>query len=89
MRTLLLLLAALGLSLPTGCAVVDGAREAASATAKALTPNSRGYRDSTDEADDDWNFVGEDANGLRPMERGGDPLLSAKARSIERNLGVE
>jgi hypothetical protein len=59
------------------------------ATVKTFTPSADGYHDGTDDVDQQWSSWDKQASGLRPMERGGDPLLSSKARQIERNLGVE
>lgn len=43
---------------------------------------------------DQWSYVGEEARGDRPVEHDPDPwwqkwVMSSKARSIERNLGIE
>ncbi|GIX04527.1 MAG: hypothetical protein KatS3mg114_0396 [Planctomycetaceae bacterium] len=42
---------------------------------------------------DQWEYVGKDARGVRPMEEDPDPLKhwlrSPKAAAIERNLGIQ
>lgn len=43
---------------------------------------------------DQWKYVGDEARGDRPKEKDPDPwyqkyIMSAKARNIERNLGIE
>ena len=56
-----------------------------------LRPND--YRDTTNDAEDEWSSVGRTANTVRVVEKDNDPfrqwMLSPKARSIERNFGIE
>lgn len=76
----------------SGCLVIDAGREMWKQTVKVLTPDPSGYNDGIDESESDPLFSSWDkqAHGLRPVEKGaGDPLLSAKARQIERNLGAD
>ncbi len=77
----------------SGCAMVGPARHFTTESWKIFKPNSRGYRDSTDEVDDQWSIVGKEGRGDRAPEREADPfkkwLQSPKAASIERNLGIE
>ena len=52
------------------------------------------YRDPTDEENDEWSFAGKEARGDRPRERDPDRwwrkyVMSPKARSIERNMGID
>ena len=50
-------------------------------------------RDPTEEETEDWNAVGREARGNRPLEKNTDPawldFRSSQAKSIERNLGIE
>lgn len=76
----------------SGCLVVDAGRDMWKQTVRTFTPDSSGYNDGIDEPGNDPLFSSWDkqAHGLRPVEKGeGDPLLSAKARQIERNLGAD
>lgn len=57
-------------------------------------PKGTDYGSSEDDDLDDWGFVGEEARGDRPKEVDPDPwwqryVMSSRARSIERNLGIE
>ena len=77
----------------SGCALLQPAKTFAHASWRAFRPKPNDYRDMTEESDDQWAFVGEEARGARPVEHDPDPfkkfLMSEKARSIERNLGVD
>lgn len=56
-----------------------------------LRPND--YRDTTKESQDEWTDVGRTASTVRAVQKDDDPfrklMLSPKAISIERNLGIE
>lgn len=57
-------------------------------------PNANGIGDGTDTTDEGWiREAGVEARGDRPLEKDPDVfrdmLMSPKARSIERNLGIE
>jgi len=56
-------------------------------------PRVSDYRDHTQEEDDEWEAVGKEARGNRPLENENDPLkewfMSPKAKAIERSLGYE
>ena len=59
-----------------------------------MRPKGTDYRDDSSDDIDDWSFVGDEARGDRPKEMDPDPwwqqyVMSSKARSIERNLGIE
>ena len=77
----------------SGCALVQPAQTFTRSSWRAFRPKPNDYRDVTDESEDQWAFVGEEARGTRPVEHDPDPfkkfLMSEKARSIERNLGVD
>lgn len=68
-----------------GCASWDSALDA-------MRPP--GYHVTAEEKDDDWEWVGEEGRAGRPMEHDPDPwfkyfVQSDRARSIERNLGID
>lgn len=60
---------------------------------KSMKVQPNGYRDTTSETEDEWTSVGRTASTVRGIEKDEDPLrkwmLSPKAMSIERNLGIE
>ena len=89
-----LFLALCGLWLQTGCSVLESVNETTRQSLRLMRPNPNGYRDLTDEEDDSWEFVGQLARGDRPREQDPDPwwgkfVMSEKARSIERNFGID
>jgi len=92
-RFCLWILAASSLAAVGGCALVQPAQTLARSSWRSLRPKPNDYRDTIDESEDQWAFVGEEARGTRPVEHDPDPfkkfLMSEKARSIERNLGVD
>lgn len=78
----------------TGCALIKPTETFFGGLGRALKFRPNDYRDTTDEPTDEWDFVGKDARGNRPVLREPDTwwqkyMMSEKARSIERNLGVE
>ncbi len=78
----------------TGCAMVQPAHEAFSDSMDSLKPKSQDYRDPSDQTGEEWNIVGEEGRGHMAPERDPDPwwqrlVMSPKARSIERNLGIQ
>lgn len=92
MKRILVCVAVLGLL--SGCAMMrEGADEAYSETTRTMKMKSGGYGDGTEELDEDWTFVGEE--GRADMEKEKEPdrmwwnfVMSEKARSIERNVGI-
>lgn len=71
----------------SGCTPASSIRE----TFSSLKASSEDYRDTTDESDPQWDAVGREARGDRPLESENDPfrfLMSEKARSIERSVGI-
>ena len=80
-------------TLATGCGLVQTTKEASRDSMKMFRPKPDDYRNTTEEAEDEWSRMGESARSMRPTEKNNDPLrnilLSPKARSIERNLGVD
>lgn len=82
----------LSLCLP-GCGLMKSAQQVTSESMKSLKPRPTDYRDTTSESEDEWTSVGRTASSVRGIEKDSDParkwLLSPKALSIERNLGIE
>ncbi len=83
-----------GLFLQTGCTVLEPMNEMTRQTLRLMRPNPNGYRDPTEEEDSSWDFVGQLARGDRPREKDPDSwwgkyIMSEKARSIERNFGID
>ena len=96
MRFFVLAVLPLVLASAPGCMLTDMFRESARTTKRIYTPDTNGYRDTSEEpgAGDEWAFVGEDGRGGQPREHDPDPfwkrwVMSEKARSIERNLGYD
>jgi hypothetical protein len=78
----------------TGCALMESSQEATRQTFRLFKARPSDYRDTTEEEGDEWDYVGVEARGHLPRERDPDRwfkkhLQSEKARSIERNLGVD
>ena len=90
-KSLPLVLAVASLVLQSGCAVFQPLKEVNDYVVRSLRPNPHDYRDSTDDEEDEWSFVGKEARGNMAPESSNDPLrkylTSPKARSIEANLG--
>lgn len=88
----LLIVVALSVSSP-GCGLMQSAKQMTSESMKSLKPRPTDYRDTTGEMDDEWTSVGRTASNVRGIEKDNDPvrkmILSPKALSIERNLGIE
>lgn len=85
-----------GLSLLHGCRAMQTMRGMAQQTFQAFRPTSAHYDDPTASSGDPWvQQAGVEARGDRPKETANDPLglrnifMSEKARSIERNMGIE
>ena len=72
-----------------GCGLMQTARNATRESMQLMRPKPNDYRDMTQESDSEWNSVGDVVRGERTVSKGADSLLSPKARSIERNLGVD
>lgn len=76
-----------------GCGLMQSAQTMTRESMSMMKPKPHDYRDSTDESRDEWTEFGESARAMRPAEKDNDPLRNwlstPKARSIERNLGVE
>jgi hypothetical protein len=89
-RTVLLLVV-LAIS-QTGCALMEPVQTFSRGIGKTLKPRGTDYSSPGDDVDSQWDFVGVEARGDRPIEIDNDPfrngLMSPRARAIERNLGI-
>ena len=93
LRSFVIVTVLTGLALTqVGCALVDPVQTFSRGVWRTFKPRGLDYTNSGDDADSEWDFVGVEARGDRPMERDSDPfrnrLLSPRAQSIERNLGI-
>ncbi len=79
----------------TGCVLVKPLEPMAKYVKHSLTFRGDDYADPTEMEDEAWvSQVGEEARGDRPREKDPDPwfkryFMSEKARSIERNVGID
>ena len=78
----------------TGCTIFNSIPEMTRQSVRMFKPRPFDYRDTTEEDQDEWSYVGTEARGDRPLEHDPDPwfkrlFMSGKARSIERNLGYD
>lgn len=78
----------------SGCSMVEHPTSAMRRMTRMFTPNPRDFSDGSEEDTGEWDFVGEEGRGDRTRERDPDPwfkkyLMSEKANSIERNLGID
>ncbi len=76
----------------TGCAIFKPINRMSSAMWTAFKPSSADQSNG-DEATGEWDFVGIEGRGDRPLDREYDKLdywmKSPKHREIERNLGIQ
>ena len=76
-----------------GCGLMQSARMMTRESMKSMKARPNGYRDTTQEVEDEWTSVGRTASTVRGVEKDDDPMrkimLSPKSISIERNLGIE
>lgn len=80
----------------SGCVLVESVQDMGRQTQRVFTFRPADYRDLTEEETDDWTEdVGREGRGNQPMQKTEEPdwmrnlLSSEKARSIERNVGIE
>lgn len=78
----------------SGCAMVEHPKTAMRQMTRMFTPNPNDWDEQSDEDSGEWDFVGEEGRGDQTRERDPDPwfkkyLMSEKANSIERNLGID
>ncbi len=92
MRTLVRLALIALLPPLTGCAVFKPMQDASKAMWSAFKPSSQDYAPG-DDATGEWDFVGIEGRGDKPLEREYDRLdyilKSPRHREIERNLGIQ
>ncbi|MCX7388029.1 MAG: hypothetical protein NTX48_15300 [Planctomycetales bacterium] len=77
-----------------GCAMVESPRVAMRRMTRQFTPRPTDVGEDSDEDDGQWDFVGDEGRADYDRERDPDPwygkyIISEKARSIERNMGVD
>ncbi|MCE2793845.1 MAG: hypothetical protein ACK5TG_15280 [Planctomyces sp.] len=78
----------------TGCSLVESPKSASRRFTRMFTPNGRDWSDPAQEDNGEWDFVGDEGRAEFAREQDPDPwygkhLMSDKARSIERNLGID
>ena len=92
-RLMLLTAGLIGLQL-AGCAMVESPRVAMRRMTRQFTPNPVDNGDDSDKDKGEWDFVGDEGRADYHRELDPDPwwgkiFVSEKARSIERNCGVD
>lgn len=92
-RIVLLTACLIGLQL-AGCAMIESPRSAMRRMKRTFTPKPTDVGEEADKDDGQWDFVGDEGRADYDRERDPDPwfgkyIISDKARSIERNLGVD
>jgi len=92
-RTALFTACLIGLQL-AGCSMVESPRTAMRRMTRTFTPRPVDPGDDSDKDDGQWDFVGNEGRADCDRDRDPDPwygkyIVSEKARSIERNLGVD
>ncbi|MEN9556860.1 MAG: hypothetical protein RLZZ232_3146 [Planctomycetota bacterium] len=88
-----MLLPAVLLLLLAGCSLVEHPKTASRRFGRMFTPRPFDG-ESVDEDNGEWDFVGDEGRAEYDREQDPDPwfgkyLMSDKARSIERNLGID
>lgn len=78
----------------TGCTSLTGPQNAFAKSSRMFKPDTRDYDDGSDEDGHEWDFVGKEGRAGQEREQDPDPwfkqmFMSEKARSIERNLGID
>ena len=79
-----------------GCGIMQAGKQITQASFRQFSPKTSDYADPTNDGSDsadEWDFVGSEGRGDLPRDKESDGLTkwisSPKARSIERNLGVD
>lgn len=80
--------------LSSGCSLVETPKAAMRRMTRMMTPNPRDFSDDAADDSGEWDFVGDEGRGDQTRERDPDQwfkryLMSEKANSIERNLGID
>ena len=78
----------------SGCSMIEHPTSAIRRMKRLMTPNPTDFDEQSDEDTGEWDFVGDEGRGDQTRERDPDPwfkkwLMSEKANSIERNLGID
>lgn len=78
----------------SGCSMVESPKSATRRMTRMFTPNPEDWDSEVNEDDQEWDFVGDEGRSDQSRERDPDPwfkkyLMSEKANSIERNLGID
>ena len=89
----LCIIVALSLCVP-GCGLMQSTRNLTRESMKSMKMRPNDYRDPTVEVEDEWKSVSRTASTVRGVEKESDQwlrkkMLSPKAISIERSLGIE
>ena len=76
------------------CSLVEHPKSAMRRMTRMFTPNPEDWDKDADADAGEWDFVGDEGRGDQVRERDPDPwfkkhLMSEKANSIERNLGID
>jgi hypothetical protein len=78
----------------TGCMLVESMTDATKQTWRQMRPKPDDEDPSAEAEDEDWKFVGKETRQHHARERDPDQwfkkyIMSEKANSIERNLGID
>ena len=81
-------------SVGSGCNMVEKPSSAMRRMTRMFTPNPTDLDADASSDEGEWDFVGDEGRGDQTRERDPDPwfkkyLMSEKANSIERNLGID
>lgn len=80
--------------LMSGCSMVEHPASAGRRLKRMFTPNPSDWDEGSEKDAGEWDFVGDEGRGELARERDPDRwfkkyLMSEKANSIERNLGID
>ena len=89
-----LMVASLLFAATSGCSMVEHPSVAMRRMTRMFTPNPNDFDTELEDHKDDWSSVGEEGRADQTRERDPDPwfkkyLMSEKANSVERNLGID
>ena len=78
----------------TGCMSLSNPQNAFAKTGRMFKPDTRDYDNGADDDGSEWDFVAKEGRAGQEREQDPDPwfkqmFMSEKARSIERNLGID
>jgi hypothetical protein len=94
LKVRLLLLLAVLVTTTMGCHLVENPKSATRRMTRMFTPNPTDWDSKSAEDAGQWDFVGDEGRAEQVREKDPDPwfkkyLMSEKANSIERNLGID